>query len=115
METVVPPPADAELNFLTDWSDQAGRARRRRSAVLSLLAHVAAIVFLMVMPETLMQPPYQERKPVVTPLIDPPLTLTQKEPNLSKTIREMRSPNLSPRLPLPPGPSPDPTPPRPRK
>jgi len=115
METVVPPPADAELNFLTDWSDQAGRARRGRSAVLSLLAHVAAIVFLMVMPETFLQSPPLERKPVVTPLIDPPITLTQREPNPSKTIREMRSSNLSPRLPLPPGPSPDPTPPTPHK
>jgi TonB family protein len=116
METVVPPPADAELHLLTEWGDPSDRARVGRSALLSLLTHAAAVVFLLVVPETFMQPPHHElRAPVITPLIDPPTMLTQKLPNISKTIREMRSPDLSPRLPLPPGPSPEPQAPAPRK
>src|SRR5437773_1087018 len=109
METVVQPPPDAELHLLTEWSDPAGRARQRRSAVLSLLVHAAAIVFLLAMPGTIMQPAHHEtREPLVTPLVIPPLTLTQKEPNVSKAIRDVRSPDLTPRIKAPSGPSPEP-------
>jgi hypothetical protein len=70
-----------------------------RSAVLSLLAHAAAIVFLLFVPETFMQPAHRPvQEPLVTPLVLPPLTLTQKEPNVNKTIREVRSPDLTPRI-----------------
>jgi protein TonB len=117
METVVQPPADAELNLLTDWGDPLGRARVGRSAALSLLTHAAVIVFLLIMPETFLQPPQRpkRREPIVTPLVLPPLMMAQKEPNVTKTIRELRSSELSPRLPLPPGPSPEPRAPAPRK
>ena len=116
METVVPPPADAELHLLTDWSDPAGRARMARSIVLSLLINCAAIVFLLVMPESLMQPPPRlVRVPRVTALVDPPFILTQKEPNLGKVIREVRSADLTPRVKAPAGPSPEPQAPAPRK
>ena len=115
METVAPP-ADAELQLLTDWGDPVGRARMGRSAVLSLLAHAAAIVFLLVMPESLLQParrPVQE--PLVTPLIEPTLAVTQKEPNTHKLIKEFRSADLTPRVQAPAGPSPEPEAPAPRK
>ena len=116
METVVPPPPDDELHLLTEWGDPSDRARGGWSALLSLLAHAAAIVFVLLVPELFMQPLYREqRMPAITPLIDPPSMLTQKEPNVSKTIREMRSPDLSPRLPMPPGPSTEPQAPAPRK
>ncbi len=109
METAVTPPGEADVHLLTDWSDPGGRARMGRSAVLSLLAHAAAIVFLLFVPETFMQPAHRPvQEPLVTPLVLPPLTLTQKEPNVNKTIREVRSPDLTPRIQAPKGPSPEP-------
>jgi TonB family protein len=99
-----------------DWSEPGRRARIGRSAVLSLLTHVAAIVFVLFMPETFMQPARpRERGSVVTPLVLPPLRLTQREPNPTKTIREMRSADLSPRIKAPAGPSPEPQAAAPRK
>jgi protein TonB len=116
METVVPAPADAELHLLTDWGEAGDRARIGRSAVLSLLTHAAAIVFLLYVPETFMQPPHRlPQEPLVTPLMDPPLALTQKEPNPKKLIREFRSADLTPRVQSPAGPSPEPQAPAPRK
>ena len=117
METVVnPPPVEADLQLLTDWSEPGEYARRGRSAVLSLLAHAAAIVFLLFVPETFMQPAQPKgRDSVYTPLVMPPLTLTQKEPNQNKQIREFRSPDLTPRVQAPRGPSPEPQAAAPRK
>jgi len=117
METVVPPPADAELHLLTDWGGASDRARMGRSAILSLLTHAAAILFLLFVPETFMQPPRPrlQREPLVTPLMDPPLALTQKEPNTKKLIREFRSADLTPRVQSPAGPSTEPQAPAPRK
>jgi TonB family protein len=68
------------------------------------------------MPETIMQPAHREtREPLVMPLVIPPLTLTQKEPNVSKVIRDVRSPDLTPRIKAPAGPSPEPEAAAPRK
>jgi TonB family protein len=87
-----------------------------RSAVLSLLVHAAAIVFVLVMPETFMQPPHRiAAEPVVTPLIEPRLELTQKEPNTGKLIKEFHSADLTPRVKAPAGPSPEPEAAAPRK
>jgi outer membrane biosynthesis protein TonB len=109
METAVTPPAEAELHLLTDWAEPGRNARIGRSAVLSLLTHAAAILFVLIMPETFMQPARpKERETLITPLVLPPLTLTQKEPNPSKTIRELHSADLTPRIKAPAGPSPDP-------
>jgi len=81
-----------------------------------LLSDAAAIVFVLVMPETLMQPPRPKgAEPIVTPLVLPPLALTQTAPNPTKTIREMRSPDLTPRVKAPAGPSPEPQAAAPRK
>src|ERR1035438_5356625 len=120
METVVPPPADAELRLLMDWGGPGDRVRIRRAvavaAGLSLLIHVIAIVFLLFVPETFMQPPHRlQEEAVVTPLIDPPMTLTQKEPNTNKVVRPFRSADLTPRVKSPAGPSPDPARPAPHK
>ncbi len=116
METAVTLPAEPDLHLLTDWSEPGRNARIGRSAVLSLVSHVLAIVFVMVMPETLMQPPRPKvTETRVTPLIMPRLTLTQLEPNPTKTIREMRSADLTPRIKPPTGPSPEPQAAAPRK
>jgi TonB family protein len=109
METAVTPPSEADLHLLTDWTEPGRNARIGRSAVLSLLTHVFGILFVVWMPETFMQPARpQPREAIVTPLILPPLSLTQREPNPNKTIREFRSPDLTPRIQAPKGPSPEP-------
>jgi periplasmic protein TonB len=106
MEPVALPP---DLKILTDWSEPGGRARVGRSAVLSLLTHAAAIAFLIFVPETLWQPSRpKETDAAVTPLFLPRMTLTQKEPNPAKQIREFRSPDLTPRVHAPSGPSTEP-------
>lgn len=111
METAVTPPGEADLHLLTDWAEPGRNARIGRSAVLSLLTHAAAILFILVMPESLMQPPLQQPKQTfVTPLVLPTLALTQKAPNPRKVIREFRSPDLTPRIQSPRGPSTDPHP-----
>ena len=96
-----------------DWAEPGRRARIGRSAVLSLLAHAAAIVFVLIMPETFMQPARPKvQEPFVMPLMAP---LTQRAPNPTKTIRELRSEDLTPRVKPPTGPSPEPQAAAPRK
>jgi len=98
METVGKPPADVELHLLTDWSDPAGRSRTGRAAVLSVLVHVAAIVFIVAVPESIMQPPARRRmEVVVTPLIEPLSLLTQKDPNAGKVDKEFSATRIEPR------------------
>jgi TonB family protein len=107
METAVTPPPEAELHLLTDWTEPGRNKRIGRSAALSLLTHVAAIAFVLWMPETFMQPANPKPKEtVVTPLVLPPLT--QREPNPNKVVREFRSSDLTPRVQAPRGPSPEP-------
>jgi TonB family protein len=108
METAVIPPSEADLHLLTDWAEPGRNARIGRSAVLSLLTHVFAILFVLWVPETFMQPARPKpQEAIVTPLILPPLSLTQREPNPNKTIREFRSADLTPRIPSPKPPSPE--------
>lgn len=113
METAVTPPPEADLNLLMDWAEPGRRERIGRSAVLSLLTHAAAIVFVLFMPETFMQPARPKvQEPFVMPLMAP---LTQRAPNPSKTIHEIRSADLTPRVKPPTGPSPEPQAAAPRK
>jgi len=101
METVVPPPADAELHLLTEWGDPYGRTRTKRAAVLSVLVHIAIIVLLVALPEGFLEsppPPQQaEVKRVITPLIEPLTELTQKPPNKGKINKEFNATDLHPR------------------
>jgi TonB family protein len=99
METVVPPPADAELHLLTEWGDPAGRSRTREAAVLSVLAHVAVIVTLFTAPPGLMEsrPPQKTAARVITPLIEPLTELTQKAPNKGKVSKDFDASELRPR------------------
>ena len=107
METVGKPPADVELHLLTNWGDPAGRARTGRAAVMSVLVHIAAIVFIVAVPESIMQPPARRRMEiVVTPLIEPLSLLTQKDPNAGKVDKEFNATHIEPRprIHLPPAP-----------
>jgi TonB family protein len=89
MEPVVEPPADAELHLLTDWSDPDARSRHRKAAIGAIGINVAIVVTLALLPDTVFRPP-DLPQPVerVTPLIMPPLELTQKDPNRGKITKE---------------------------
>ena len=107
METVGNPPADVELHLLTNWGDPAGRARTGRAAVMSVLVHIAAIVFIVAVPESIMQPPSRRgMETIVTPLIEPLSLLTQKDPNAGKVDKEFNATHIEPRprIHLPPAP-----------
>jgi TonB family protein len=96
METVVQPPADAELHLLTEWNEPGRGERTRKAAIGSLLAHVAIIALLMALPEYV--PPVREVvHRTITPLIEPPTPLTQKDPNTAKVTKEFNAADVQPR------------------
>jgi TonB family protein len=95
METVVRSSVEnpaVELHLLTSWEQDRGRVRQAR--LLSIAAHLAAIVALMLMPRSLMQPPRRVRQ--ITPLIEPPTELTQKAPNKAPLAKEVSVEALQP-------------------
>jgi TonB family protein len=95
METLVRSSVEdpAELHLLTSWGQDRGRVREAR--LLSVAAHVAAILALFLMPRSLMQPP--RRMEHITPLIEPPTELTQKAPNKGPIAKEVTVEALEPR------------------
>ena len=97
METVVPPPADAELHILTPWGDAADTPRKRRAAVLSILVHVAAVVTLFTLPKAFFVPPPRTAQVQITPLIEPLTELTQNTPAKGKLNKEFDATELHPR------------------
>jgi TonB family protein len=90
MDTVVQPPADAELHLLTEWGDPAQRGRTRTAGVLSVLAHAAVIATLVLLPSDFLStpPPVQVVHRTITPLVEPLTALTQKAPNVGKVAKE---------------------------
>jgi TonB family protein len=84
----------AELHLLTTWEQDPGRVRNAR--IISLAAHAAAIVALILMPRSLM-PPARRVEPLITPLIEPPTELTQKAPNKGPIAKEVTVEALEPR------------------
>ncbi len=97
METVVQPPADAELHILTDWGDAADRPRKRRAAVLSVVVHVMAAVTLFSLPKGLFEPAPRTAAVQITPLIEPLTELTQNAPTKGKVNKEFDATELHPR------------------
>ncbi|HLY20812.1 MAG TPA: TonB family protein [Bryobacteraceae bacterium] len=96
METLVNTPVDGppELNLLTNW--EADRGRVREAGLLSIAAHAAAIVALILMPRSLISPPHRTATQI-TPLIEPPTELTQKAPNKGPIAKEVTVEALQPR------------------
>ncbi|HEV3196252.1 MAG TPA: TonB family protein [Bryobacteraceae bacterium] len=105
METVVQPPADVELNLLTDWGDPDLAPRTRNAAILSVAVHAAIIVTLAVLPPAVVQRPPETAQVhhTITPLIDPPTELTQKAPNTGKVSKEFNAAEVEarPRIQIP--------------
>ncbi|MBZ5727945.1 MAG: TonB family protein [Acidobacteriia bacterium] len=116
METVVPPPADAELHLLTEWREPGSASRTRKAAVGSVLAHIGVLTLLSVLPSSIFGPaqPPVEKLRQVTPLIAPLTELTQKDPNTGKVRKEFDTAEARPRprvqIPFVPPPAPKPRP-----
>jgi TonB family protein len=93
----------AELRLLTTW-EQDGR-RVGRAGMLSVAAHLAAIIALILMPRSLISPP-RRTETQITPLIEPPTELTQKAPNKGPIAKEVSVESLQPhpRIRMPPSP-----------
>jgi TonB family protein len=92
METVVAPPADTDLQLLTQWGEPGDRQRHGKAAVLSVLVHVAIGGLLLSLPDSGEPPrPEPEHHVIVTPLIEPPTELTQKAPNTKPVSKEFDS------------------------
>src|SRR5579863_8103873 len=102
METLARPSVEdpSELHLLTHWGQDRGRVRE--AGMLSVAAHVAAILALILMPRSLMQPP-RRVETQITPLIEPPTELTQKAPNKGPIAKEVTVEALqpSPRIKVP--------------
>lgn len=99
METVAPPPADVELNLLTEWGDPDSRFRIREAAIASVVVHAVIIVFLALLPPQAAQPRREavQVHRIITPLIDPITELTQKAPNTGKITKEFNATEITPR------------------
>jgi TonB family protein len=95
METLVRSSVEdpAEVHLLTSWEQDRGRVRE--AGLLSVVAHAAAIVALILMPRSLMTP--HRRVEQITPLIEPPTELTQKAPNKGPIAKEVTVEALDPR------------------
>jgi TonB family protein len=100
METVVVPPADADLDLLTQWGSPADSSRLKKAAVFSVIFHFVIIGLLLAAPDNWSEPPRLEVHQVVTPLVEPPTELTQHLPNkkpISKEfdeVAELERPNI---------------------
>jgi TonB family protein len=114
MAIVGPRPADDQLNLLTEWGDSFTRPRQERAGVLSVVAHAALIVLLLVLPSDLLVPPPEPEPPrkheIVTPLVEPITEFTQKDATKGKVSHEIDVASLTPRprIQAPQGPPPAP-------
>lgn len=99
METVVQPPADAELHLLTEWGDPDSGSRTRKAGILSVMVHAVVIVALALLPPEVVHRPLETAQVhrIVTPLIEPLTELTQKAPNTGKVSKEFNAAEVEPR------------------
>jgi TonB family protein len=103
MEAVEQPETDEELRLLLNWTTDADQARTRRAGLYSIAVHAVLIVVLLLMPRQAFQAPPTHH---VTPLIAPPIELTQTAPNRGKISKEFNVESLrpKPRMQIPPSP-----------
>lgn len=97
--------SEDELQLLLEWEDDEDRSRWRQAGLLSVLAHVAAGIVLILLPPARSAAPHmavETRR--VTPLIAPPAELTQKAPNRGKVSNELNVEAVParPRIQIPP-------------
>jgi len=88
METVGQPSDEPELHLLTEWGSIGDRNRERKAAVYSVMGHTLLVVLLMTVPTDWSEPEKPRPAPIITPLVAPPVELTQKAPNKHKLSKE---------------------------
>jgi len=103
METVterpveVPVEVDDDLHFLTDWEVLQDRQRTRTARIASVLVHVALILTLLFLPNSVTAPVREAVVRRITPLIEPLTDLTQNQPNRGKINKEFNVESQAPR------------------
>lgn len=108
METVAHPPKDIpeqqDIRLLVEWTSDS--ARRREAGLGSVLLHAAAVVLLMLLPKEALMPPPRREVTRVTPLVAPPVEITQNVPNKAKLSKEINADAMTPRprIQIPPSP-----------
>jgi TonB family protein len=95
MEAVEQPQTAEDLRLLLNWDMDADRRRTRRDGSVSILVHVAAILALLLVPRQAFQ--MKEEPHRVTPLIAPPVDVTQNTPNRGKISKEFNVESVQPR------------------
>jgi len=95
MEAVEQPQTAEDLRLLLNWGTEADRGRTRRAGSVSILVHVLAVLALLLVPRQAFQ--MKEEPHRVTPLIAPPLDLTQTAPNRGKISKEFNVESIQPR------------------
>jgi len=95
MEAVEQPQTAEDLRLLLNWYTEADRQRTRRAGSVSILVHVVVTVALVLAPRQVFQMKEEARR--VTPLIAPPVDVTQPTPNRSKISKEFNVESSLPR------------------
>jgi TonB family protein len=104
MEAVEQPQNAEDLRLLLNWDTEGDEARHRRAGIGSIVVHLIALIVLFMLPHEVFHAPVETRR--VTPLIAPPLELTQNTPNRGKISKEfnIQAVNPRPRIQIPPSP-----------
>ena len=95
MEAVEQPQTAEDLRLLLTWYTEADRRRTRRAGSVSFLVHVLAILALLLVPRQALQ--MKEETHRVTPLVAPPMDVTQTAPNRGKISKEFNVESVQPR------------------
>jgi TonB family protein len=105
MEVVEQPQNAEDLRLLLNWDTEGDDARHRRAGIGSIAVHLIALAVLFLLPREVFHPP-QDTTRRVTPLIAPPLELTQNTPNRAKISKEfnIQAVKPRPRIQIPPSP-----------
>src|SRR3954468_6513605 len=89
----------AEPHFLMEWEDLTGPNRWVRAGILSLIVHVflgSGMLYVASQPLPTYRPTEATIQRKVTPLISPPVELTQKAPNKAPLSKEFNLESMTP-------------------
>jgi TonB family protein len=94
---------DDDLRLLLDWTRNPDETDRLRKAAIGTgVIHLLLILVLATISGPTPTPSkYVQRERRVTPLVDPPVELTQKSPNKGKISKELSVESIMPSIPVP--------------